>query len=84
MKTSRLIDDLHLQSRFSIATSPKLNIQSLTETTAAKGIDLVAAPDFTHPTWHKEMRLLEPAGDGVYGTVTALVYWPASGYHPQG
>ena len=67
MNTERLVTDLHLHSRFSIATSPKLNIQSLAETAIVKGIDLIAAPDFTHPAWREEMRsALEPAGDGVY------------------
>ena len=67
MTQHRLVADLHLHSRFSIATSPALNLQSLAETAVAKGIDLLAAPDFTHPVWREEMReALVPAADGVY------------------
>ncbi len=67
--------DLHLHSRYSLATSPRLNIATLAEGAIQKGIDLLAAPDFTHPTWRKEMRAeLEPVGDGVFrrksGSVT--------------
>lgn len=67
MTTNRLVADLHLHSRFSLATSPQLNIETLAMTGVQKGIDLLAAPDFTHPTWRKEMRTdLESVGDGVY------------------
>ena len=63
----RLVADLHLHSRFSMATSPQLNLQSLALTGVRKGIDLLAAPDFTHPTWREEMRAaLEPDGDGIF------------------
>lgn len=62
-----MVADLHLHSRFSMATSPRLNIGTLVETAVVKGIDLIAAPDFTHPTWREEMRSsLKPAGEGVY------------------
>lgn len=67
MAFHRLVADLHLHSRFSMATSPQLNIESLAATAAEKGIGLLAAPDFTHPAWREEMRsALEPSGEGVY------------------
>ncbi len=67
MSSHRLVVDLHLHSRYSLATSPQLNIQTLAGTAIEKGIDLLAAPDFTHPTWRKEMQTeLEPAGNGVF------------------
>lgn len=70
MTGNRLVVDLHLHSRFSMATSPQLNISTLSETAAWKGIDVVAAPDFTHPVWRTEMReALEPAGEGVFSAV---------------
>ena len=65
----RIICDLHLHSRYSLATSPKLDIRSLAETGSRVGIDLLAAPDFTHPTWRSEMRdeLVETApGSGIF------------------
>ena len=52
----RLVCDLHLHSRYSLATSPALNIRSLALGGKRVGIDLLAAPDFTHPLWREEMR----------------------------
>ena len=52
----RINCDLHLHSRYSLATSPKLDLRSLAEAGTRVGIDLLAAPDFTHPTWRSEMR----------------------------
>lgn len=67
MSPNRLIADLHLHSRYSLATSPQLNIEKLAAMAVQKGIDLLAAPDFTHPTWRKEMQdELEPSGEGVF------------------
>lgn len=65
----RIICDLHLHSRYSLATSPKLDIRSLAEAGTRVGIDLLAAPDFTHPTWRSEMRgeLVETSpGSGIF------------------
>ncbi len=65
----RIICDLHLHSRYSLATSPKLNLQSLAGGGTRVGIDLLAAPDFTHPTWRDEMRseLIETTpGSGIF------------------
>ncbi len=61
--------DLHLHSRYSLATSPSLNLETLSEAARLKGIDLLAATDFTHPVWREEMRsqLREVhAGSGIY------------------
>ena len=65
----RVVCDLHLHSRYSLATSPKLDIASLATTGRRVGIDLLAAPDFTHPAWRDEMNdeLAETdAGSGIY------------------
>ena len=63
----RLVADLHLHSRYSLATSPDLNVATLAETAMHKGIDLLAAPDFTHPAWRREMRAeLVDADEGVF------------------
>ncbi len=71
MASKQLVADLHLHSRYALATSPRLNIETLAETAIVKGIDLLAAPDFTHPDWREEMRSdLEPAGDGVFRRAT--------------
>lgn len=67
MTQHRLVADLHLHSRFSMATSPRLDLRSLAVTGVRKGIDLLAAPDFTHPVWREEMcAALTPDGDGVF------------------
>ena len=65
----RIICDLHLHSRYSLATSPKLDILSLASAGTRVGIDLLAAPDFTHPAWRDEMRheLVETnPGSGIF------------------
>ena len=65
----RIICDLHLHSRYSLATSPSLDLGSLAMAGRRVGIDLLAAPDFTHPFWRDEMRseLTETAtGSGVF------------------
>ena len=52
-----------------MATSPALDLRSLAEAASQKGIDLLAAPDFTHPAWREEMRSeLTPVADGVYAS----------------
>ncbi len=66
-----VICDLHLHSRYSLATSKSLDLRSLAEGAKRVGIDILAAPDFTHPVWREEMRseLLETQyGSGVFTT----------------
>ena len=65
----RTIADLHLHSRFALATSPRLTVETLAQAAIRKGVDLIAAPDFTHPVWRSQLRdeLTETApGSGVY------------------
>ena len=67
----RVICDLHLHSRYSLATSKSLDLRSLADGAKQVGIDLLAAPDFTHPHWREEMRseLAETQdGSGVFTT----------------
>ena len=67
MASHRLVADLHLHSRFSLATSKSLDLLALADAGRAKGIDLLAAPDFTHPLWLAEMRAgLTECNEGVY------------------
>ena len=51
-----LVIDLHLHSRYAMSTSPRLTLEGIAHAAQRKGIDLVAAPDFTHPTWREEIR----------------------------
>jgi uncharacterized protein (TIGR00375 family) len=51
-----VIADLHLHSKYSRAVSPKMVIPEISRWAAQKGIDLVGAPDWTHPLWFKELK----------------------------
>ena len=63
----RLVADLHIHSRFSLATSPKLTPPSLERWARIKGIDLLGTGDCTHPAWLSELRAsLEPAEEGFF------------------
>ena len=50
------IADLHLHSRFSMATSRQLNIPHLSGWAMAKGINVLGTGDFTHPKWREELK----------------------------
>ncbi|MDR2631491.1 MAG: UvrD-helicase domain-containing protein [Spirochaetaceae bacterium] len=64
----RIIADLHLHSRFSRATSPKLNPSFLERWARIKGLQLVGTGDCTHPRWLAELReQLEEQEEGLYG-----------------
>ncbi len=59
--------DLHVHSRYSIATSKDSNLMELARLAALKGIRVVATGDFTHPKWREEIGShLEPDGCGLY------------------
>ena len=56
------IADLHIHSRFSMATSKDGILEMLDLWARRKGIHLVGTGDFTHPVWRQElMEKLEPA-----------------------
>ena len=61
------IADLHIHSRFSMATSRDCDLPHLDLWARNKGIQLVGTGDFTHPQWRQEMadRLI-PAEEGLY------------------
>lgn len=66
MKNLRVIADLHIHSRFSRATSKRINIDEITRFAKIKGLNLMGTGDFTHPIWLKELRkdltLVEDSG----------------------
>ena len=66
----RVIADLHIHSRFSRATSQKMNIDEITRFARIKGLNLVGTGDFTHPKWLKELteELVEISDTNLYGT----------------
>ena len=64
MKT---IADLHIHSRFSMATSREDTPENLDFWARKKGISLIGTGDFTHPVWRKELReRLVPEENGLY------------------
>ncbi|MFH1769040.1 MAG: hypothetical protein ABH833_00020, partial [Parcubacteria group bacterium] len=63
----KYIADIHIHSHYSRATSPEMNIVSLTKWSQLKGIQVVGTGDFTHPKWFKEIQeKLEPAESGMF------------------
>lgn len=59
--------DLHVHSKYSIATSSESDLSNLFKWASLKGIDVVATGDFTHPKWRAEiMEHLEPDGSGLF------------------
>ena len=64
MKT---IADLHIHSRFSMATSKEGTPENLDFWARKKGISLVGTGDFTHPVWREELKeRLVSEGNGLY------------------
>lgn len=64
---SRFFADLHIHSKYSRATSPQMDIPNIAKWAKIKGIDLVAAPDWTHPQWLKELKKdLKPLCNGLF------------------
>lgn len=63
----RIIADLHIHSKYSRATSPKLEFDKLEYWAKRKGINVVASGDFTHPAWFKEIKSkLKEAEQGLF------------------
>jgi uncharacterized protein (TIGR00375 family) len=64
----RVIADLHMHSRFSRATSTKMNVKEIGRFARIKGLSVVGTGDFSHPRWLKELTqdLTEMEGTGLY------------------
>ncbi len=61
------LSDLHLHSKYSRAVSPRMTLPLMADFARQKGLDILTASDWTHPTWFQEIQgLLEEAGEGVY------------------
>ncbi len=59
--------DLHVHSKYSMATSSDSDLDNLFKWAALKGIDVVATGDFTHPAWREEIaERLEPDDSGLF------------------
>jgi len=63
----RIFADLHIHSRYSGATSQRMNIYELSAYARLKGLNLLGTGDALHPSWLEELRRsLEPVEEGVY------------------
>ncbi len=63
-----MVADFHVHSRYSRATSQKMNVEEITRFARVKGLKLVGTGDFTHPRWLKELKedLVEVPNSGLY------------------
>ncbi|MDR1127814.1 MAG: endonuclease Q family protein [Treponema sp.] len=63
----KITADLHVHSRFSMATSKSISPSSLDYWARVKGIDLIGTGDCTHPAWLEELRgHLDEAEEGFF------------------
>jgi ATP-dependent DNA helicase UvrD/PcrA len=63
----KFIADLHVHSKYSRATSKKLDLENIYIAAQLKGISVVGTGDFTHPGWFSEIKeKLEPDGQGLF------------------
>jgi uncharacterized protein (TIGR00375 family) len=70
----KMIADLHIHSRFSMATSKEGTPENLDFWARKKGISLIGTGDFTHPVWRGELKeRLVSEGNGLYRLRDAYV-----------
>lgn len=63
----RYICDFHIHSKYSRATSPQMNFETLDKWARYKGIQVIGTGDFTHPLWFKEIKTqLESLNNGLF------------------
>ena len=51
----KIISDLHIHSKYSRATSPRMDLDNLSLFGAMKGLQLIGTGDALHPKWFKEL-----------------------------
>jgi uncharacterized protein (TIGR00375 family) len=61
----KVFADLHIHSKYSRATSERMDLEHLSQYSALKGLNLLGTGDFTHPKWLSELKG-KLVGDGVY------------------
>jgi len=83
----RVVADLHLHSKYAMATSKDTDLEHVADGAKSKGLTLLGTGDFTHPLWFKELRSkLEPiAGSGLfsYAGVTWMLSCEVSTVYTQ-
>ena len=76
------IADLHIHSRYSMATSKDGTPEMLDLWARKKGISLIGTGDMTHPVWRQELKeKLIPAEQGLFRLKDEYVL-PAAGRYP--
>lgn len=84
----RVIADLHIHSKYAMATSRDTDLEHLAAGAKAKGIGLLGTGDFTHPKWLAEVRAKLGPGDGkgifTYQGVSWLLSSEVSTVYQQG
>lgn len=68
----KIISDLHIHSRFSRATSIKLDLLNLEKWARVKGVNLLGTGDFTHPKWIAELKNNLKEEDGILKSKTGF------------
>ncbi len=68
----KIIADLHIHSRFSRATSIKLDLLNLEKWARVKGVNLLGTGDFTHPKWIAEIKNNLSEEDGILKSKTGF------------
>lgn len=58
--------DLHIHSRFSGATSDKMDIKTISLEAPRKGIDVIATGDCLHSGWMQEIKTCNVVDDGTF------------------
>lgn len=59
--------DLHVHSKYSMATSRESSLVPMAQWALRKGLGVVGTGDFTHPVWREELvSLLEPGAEGLW------------------
>lgn len=62
------IADVHIHSKYSMATSRGCSLENIEHWARKKGLGLVGTGDFTHPEWRADIeRKLCPLGNGLFG-----------------
>jgi len=63
----KIVADLHIHSKYSRATSGKMNAKDLSDAAKIKGINLLGTGDFTHPTHLADLKAALKGGEnGVF------------------
>jgi len=71
----KFLADLHIHSKYSLATANNLDMKHLYIASRMKGISVLGTGDFTHPGWFCELKKnLKPAEQGLYAVKGKISY----------